>query len=68
MMNHLRMKQGFTEEIYQSRTGLTLDTLEPALSNNLKDGLLIDQDNHYYCSDQGWHFLDTVLEKFVTLN
>jgi len=66
MMNHLRLKNGFLHESYQSRTGLTLNTLEPALSINLKEGLLIDQGSHFYCSEQGWHFLDSVLEKFVS--
>jgi hypothetical protein len=27
--------------------------------------LLIKQDNHYYCSEQGWNFMDNVLEKFM---
>ncbi len=68
MMNHLRLKHGFSQESYQSRTGLALKTVEPGLSINLKEGLLIDQDSHYYCSEKGWHFLDTVLEKFVASN
>jgi len=65
MMNNLRLRQGFSQEAYQSRTGLTIDTLNPALSINLQQGLLIHHNNHYYCSEQGWHFLDTVLQKFV---
>jgi oxygen-independent coproporphyrinogen-3 oxidase len=68
VMNHLRLKVGFNQESYHLRTGLTLNTLEPGLSNNLKEGLLINQDSRYYCSEKGWHFLDSVLEKFVVLN
>ena len=64
VMNHLRLKQGFTVDTYQTRTGLTIDTLEPALSNCLKEGLLIYRNNHYYCSEQGWNFMDNILEKF----
>jgi putative oxygen-independent coproporphyrinogen III oxidase len=66
MMNHLRLKQGFTLETYQSATGLDIATLEPALSACLQQALIIQQDNHYYCSEQGWNFLDNVLEKFMT--
>ena len=66
MMNHLRLKQGFTLETYQSATGLDITTLEPALSACLQQELIIQQDNHYYCSEQGWNFLDNVLEKFMT--
>ena len=65
IMNHLRLKQGFTLDTYQATTGLGIATLEPALSTCLKQGLLIYQDNHYYCSEQGWNFMDNILEKFM---
>ncbi len=65
IMNHLRLKQGFSIDIYQARTGLSISTLEPALSNCLKEGLLIHHDKHYYCSEQGWNFMDNILEKFM---
>ena len=65
IMNHLRLKQGFNIDTYQSRTGLAISTLEPALSKCLKEGLLIHHDKHYYCSEQGWNFMDNVLEKFM---
>ena len=65
MMNHLRLKQGFSLETYQAHTGLAVSTLEPALSACVQQDLLIRQDNHYYCSNKGWNFLDTILEKFI---
>lgn len=65
VMNHLRLKQGFSVNNYQTRTGLSLNTLEPALSEAIAEGLLIKQDHHYYCSETGWNFLDIVLEKFI---
>ncbi|NOT11926.1 MAG: radical SAM family heme chaperone HemW [Methylococcaceae bacterium] len=65
MMNHLRLKHGFSEETYQSRTGLTVNTLQPGLSDTIKQGLLVNQNCHYSCSEQGWQFLDTILQKFV---
>ncbi|MGZ8191335.1 MAG: radical SAM family heme chaperone HemW [Methylococcaceae bacterium] len=65
VMNHLRLKTGFTLETFSSTTGLTVDTLEPALSECLKKGLIINQDNHYHCSEKGWNFLDSILEKFM---
>ncbi|MGR9116615.1 MAG: radical SAM family heme chaperone HemW [Gammaproteobacteria bacterium] len=65
VMNQLRLKQGFTLEHYRSATGLAPDTLEPALTQCLELGLLNCQDRHYHCSEQGWNFLDTILEKFI---
>ena len=68
VMNHLRLKQGFSLDAYQASTGLTAATLEPALSMCLKQNLLVRHDNHYYCSEQGWNFLDNILEKFMPEN
>lgn len=66
VMNQLRLKHGgFTLEHYQAVTGLSPATLEPALSQCLESELLIRQGRHYQCSEQGWHFLDTLLEKFI---
>ena len=67
IMNHLRLKRGFTLEAYQAATGLASTTLEPALSACVKQNLLIRQNNHYYCSEQGWNFLDNILEKFIVV-
>ncbi|MDP2902812.1 MAG: radical SAM family heme chaperone HemW [Methylovulum sp.] len=65
VMNHLRLKQGFNPVHYQSTTGLGIGTLEPALSTCLKQGLIIRSGNHYCCSEKGWDFLDSILEKFI---
>lgn len=65
LMNQLRLKPGFTLAHYQKRTGLGSGTLEPALSHCLQQGLLIRSEDSYQCTKQGWHFLDSVLEKFV---
>jgi putative oxygen-independent coproporphyrinogen III oxidase len=66
VMNHLRLKQGFSLQDYQTATGLGLDTLEPALSDCVQQNLLVRQHNHYYCSERGWNFLDNILEKFIS--
>ena len=66
VMNHLGLKQGFTISAFEASTGLTIDSLEPVLSQCLKDGLLIYQNNYYCCTEQGWNFMDNVLEKFIT--
>ncbi len=65
IMNQLRLRQGFTAENYFASTGLSISTLEPALSESLQQGLLINQDDRYFCSAQGWNFMDNILEKFM---
>ncbi len=65
LMNHLRLKQGFTIAHYETVTGLSAKMLEPALSECVQTGLLIHRENHYTCTEQGWNFLDDVLQKFL---
>lgn len=65
VMNHLRLRQGFSLSAYQAATGLTVESLMPALSVCVHENLLVKQDNRYYCSDKGWDFLDNILEKFM---
>lgn len=66
VMNHLRLKGGFSLDIYRQRTGLGLESLQPALDNCLQQGLLLQQQQHYVCSEKGWHFLDSILEHFLS--
>jgi oxygen-independent coproporphyrinogen-3 oxidase len=65
VMNNLRLKGGFSLDIYTQRTGLSAQTLEPALTHCLNQGLLVQHQQQYYCSEKGWHFLDSILEKFL---
>ncbi len=65
LMNHLRLKAGFSLAHYEIATGLNAKTLEPALSDCLKKGLLIENEGGYRCSEHGWNFLDNVLETFL---
>ena len=65
VMNHLRLLQGFTRAAFTATTGLEATALEPGLSLNCRQNLLIQQDDGYYCSAKGWDFLDTVLQNFI---
>ena len=66
MMNHLRLKAGFSLIDYQNFTGLTTASLEPALSHCIDSGLLLNDGQRFFCSTQGWDFLDEILEKFIS--
>lgn len=65
MMNHLRLREGFTLDHFNATTGLTPDYLQPTLSQCMEQGLLIDRYGRICCSEQGWDFLDEILEKFI---
>jgi len=65
VMNQLRLKDGFNIQAYERSTGLDISTLQVGLAGCLKQGLLIQKNEHYLCSDKGWDFLDHILEKFM---
>jgi putative oxygen-independent coproporphyrinogen III oxidase len=65
IMNQLRLRRGFTLNHYQTMTGLAASTLQPALSDCQKQGLIKLENGYYVCTDKGWDFLDTVLGKFI---
>jgi oxygen-independent coproporphyrinogen-3 oxidase len=64
VMNQLRLRSGFTLSHYQGMTGLAVSTLQPALSDCQKQGLIDLENGCYKCTEKGWDFLDSVLEKF----
>jgi putative oxygen-independent coproporphyrinogen III oxidase len=65
VMNHLRLREGFTADAFTAATGLVPAALEPGLSVNCRQNLLIRQGNRFVCSEKGWNFLDTVLQNFI---
>jgi putative oxygen-independent coproporphyrinogen III oxidase len=65
LMNHLRLRRGFSLPDYVATTGLSATTLEPALTTAVNEGLLTQTGLHYRCTETGWNFLDRLLEKFI---
>lgn len=64
-MNHLRLKSGFNLADYCGLTGLEPCSLQPALQQCITQGLLIERRQQLCCTEQGWDFLDEILEKFI---
>jgi len=65
VMNALRLKAGFSVADYAHTTGLSVDSLQPALTQCLQQGLLLQNTQQIRCSEKGWDFLDEILEKFI---
>lgn len=64
VMNNLRLKTGFCLDDFRARTGLNSDVLQTALQQCQQQCLLDVTQNNYRCSEKGWLFLDSILEKF----
>jgi len=67
LMNTLRLRNGFELCLFPQMTNLPLSTLEPTLSELIAEGLLIKNNTRIHCTDSGWRFLDTILERFTHL-
>ena len=66
LMNALRLREGFPLSLFAKRTGLDRSALEPELSACLAEGLLELENDQLRCSANGFNFLDSVLQRFLT--
>ncbi len=65
LMNVLRLTKGVEEKIFTLRTGLSLNKLEPALTQLRHQGLI--EEECLATTEKGLLFLNNVLEKFTNL-
>lgn len=65
MMNVLRLRQPFTLNDYQSRTGLTSETIMNNLNIALNKGLLNKTDDNWQVTDLGHRYLNDLLSLFL---
>ena len=65
LMNALRLSTGFVPAVFEARTGLGLETLQPALDQLSGQGLLEQKENTIRCSPLGYRHLDTILQHFL---
>jgi oxygen-independent coproporphyrinogen-3 oxidase len=65
MMNALRLNDGVKAELYEQRTGLSLDGLNDVLTSLRARKLLVDDVSRLACTEQGHIFLNSVLEEFL---
>ncbi len=63
LMNILRLNNGVDEALYSRRTGLTIDTLEPVLSQVRKEGLI--ETTRLQATEKGLLFLNPLLDRFL---
>ncbi|MDC4539950.1 radical SAM family heme chaperone HemW [Acinetobacter baumannii] len=65
MMNALRLNDGVKAELYEQRTGLSLDDLNDVLASLRSRELLVEDSGRLACTEQGHIFLNSVLEEFL---
>lgn len=65
LMNALRLREGFTIEQYQSRTGLPFGPLGKQVESLQHQGLLTVENGRISTTERGYQFLNSVLEAFL---
>jgi putative oxygen-independent coproporphyrinogen III oxidase len=66
MLNALRLVQGFDVKLFSERTGLPMTRVEAQLAQAEKDGLIERNWKRIRPTERGRHFLNELLEKFLT--
>ncbi|HMT94106.1 radical SAM family heme chaperone HemW [uncultured Thiothrix sp.] len=65
MLNALRLKAGFSLDLFTERTGLRPETLQTPLAVAEAKGWLTIQDQQVRTTELGWQFLNTVIQLFL---
>jgi len=65
MMNALRLHQGFSQDLYEQRTGLPFATIAATVENTIQGGLLEYYEDKFRPTSLGKRFLNNLLEKFL---
>lgn len=65
MMNALRLTDGVPLDLFQQRTGLSINTLDSAIKKAQSKGLLVIQDGRIQPTLLGQRFLNELLELFL---
>ena len=65
MMNALRLNQGFTEHLYENRTGLKFINIKKIINSLISKGLIQKNKSFYNTTSKGKLFLDDLLVNFL---
>ena len=69
LMNALRLKEGFSQSLFEARTGNEFSVISSRISNLIENGLmeinLIEGKHVYSTTKKGYRFLNTLLGEFL---
>ena len=65
LLNALRLREGFTRDAFESRTGVPWETQRAATTRARELGLLVEEDGWWRASARGWALLDTLLGELL---
>ena len=69
LMNALRLKEGFSQSLFEARTGNEFSEISSNISDLVENGLIktnkIHEEYFYSASNKGYRFLNTLLGEFL---
>lgn len=65
LLNALRSRRGFTEAMFESRTGLPFSTIGKKVEYLIGTGMLHKADDRLAASDRGFRLLNSLLQEFL---
>jgi oxygen-independent coproporphyrinogen-3 oxidase len=65
MLNTLRLREGFATNLFAERTGLPLSSVEPALQQAERRGLIERDASRVQPSERGFDFLSDLQQLFL---
>lgn len=65
MLNALRLHEGVTWSLFEARTGLSYDNIALEVSQLIKQGLLVDDNEHLQSTALGRRYLNQILRIFL---
>lgn len=64
-LNSLRQTDGFTTAQFETHSGLPLSRIRPKIDQAKSQGLLVEHDGSIFPSEQGYLFLNNLIETFI---
>ena len=65
MLNQIRLKQGFSKELFEQRTFLDFASIQPEIERLIETGLIKKTAQYYRTTDKGWAFINSIVEQFL---
>jgi len=65
MLNALRLREGFSKSLFEAHTGLSIAVASKGLTEAERRGLITQDHRQVQPTQQGWHFLNDLLQLFI---
>ena len=65
LLNAIRLKEGFSQTLYENRTWLAFSSIQDTLTKAISLGLMKNVKGSYTTTEKGWAFIDNIIEMML---